>query len=351
MYYGNLPASLITCRRKSVKSSHMIHNIYIEDSISGHPRVSEICGRFPEATLIPCGRYGEVFNRRSQNFRLQKQRPAVILANKHDKFLLDTPEGYGIGRSKNYYFSHMLNCPYDCRYCFLQGMYQSAHYVLFVNYEDFQSEIERIANIENDTCFFTGYDCDSLAFESVTNFTSDFLPLFEKNSSALFELRTKSVNVKPLLAHAPLPNVVVAYSLTPASIGEQYEDKTPPLRRRIEALKQLQDYGWPVGLRFDPIIFKSGYQEDYRGLYEEVFRAVNIGQLHSVSLGPFRLPKAVHEAVVKLYPKEKLFAAAAYNHGGMISYQEEIESEMLEFCEAELLKHIPAEKYFPCRYA
>ncbi|MDA0837890.1 MAG: DNA photolyase [Planctomycetota bacterium] len=328
----------------------MVHTIYIEEAISEHPRVQDICDRFPKAVRIPCGRYGEVFNRRSQNFRLQKQWPALILANKHDHFVLGTPEGYGIGSSRNYYFSHMLNCPYDCRYCFLQGMYQSAHYVLFVNYEDFQFEVDRIVNIENDTCFFTGYDCDSLAFESVTSFTADFLPLFQKNSAALFELRTKSVNLKPLLAHPPLPNVIVAYSLTPARIGEQYEDKAPPLRRRIEAIKQLQDYGWPVGLRFDPIIFNSGYREDYTRLYEEVFSVVDVQQLHSASMGPFRLPKAVHETVVKLYPKEKLFAAAAYSHGGMISYQEEIESDMLKFCEAELLKRIPADKYFPCRY-
>ena len=36
----------------------------------------------------------------------------------------------------------MLNCVYDCRYCFLQGMYRSANYVLFVNYDDFRVQIE-----------------------------------------------------------------------------------------------------------------------------------------------------------------------------------------------------------------
>ena len=329
---------------------HMIHTIYIENSVSEHPRVLDICRRFPKATRIRVERYGEVFNRRSQNFRLQKKRPALILASKHDNFVLDAPEGYSIGRSRNYYFSHMLNCPYDCRYCFLQGMYQSAHYVLFVNYEDFQTDVERIARAENDTCFFTGYDCDSLAFESVTNFVSVFLEFFERNPSTLFELRTKSVNLKPLMAQ-PLSNVVVAYSLTPASIGEEYEEKTPPLRRRLEALKQLQDSGWPVGLRFDPIIYNTGYREEYIRFYDEVFGVVDVEQLHSVSLGPFRLPKTVHEAVVKLYPKERLFAAAAYNNGGMVSYQDEIEEEMLNFCEAELLERIPADNYFPCRYA
>ena len=31
----------------------------------------------------------------------------------------------------------MYNCLFDCRYCFLQGMYNSSNFVIFVNYEDF----------------------------------------------------------------------------------------------------------------------------------------------------------------------------------------------------------------------
>ena len=58
----------------------MIETIYIEDNLQRHPRVKEIVGRFPGARQIICDRYGEVFNPKSQNFRLQKQNPALILA-------------------------------------------------------------------------------------------------------------------------------------------------------------------------------------------------------------------------------------------------------------------------------
>ena len=115
----------------------MIDTLYIEQAIATHYRVREIGSRFPNANHVMCERYGAVFNRKSQNFRLQKKNPSLILAHKFDNHVLATPEGYGIGGRNNYYFSHMLNCIYDCRYCFLQGMYRSAHYVLFVNYDDF----------------------------------------------------------------------------------------------------------------------------------------------------------------------------------------------------------------------
>ena len=60
----------------------MIDTIYIEENIQQHPRVDEICRRFPKARRIYCCRYGEVFNPKAQNFRLQKQKPALILAEK-----------------------------------------------------------------------------------------------------------------------------------------------------------------------------------------------------------------------------------------------------------------------------
>ena len=107
----------------------MIETIYIEDNLGAHPRARRLLDRFPDARVIPCRHYTEVFNPSAQSFDLQKQKPSLILARKHGNLVLPVPEGFGIGDGPNYYFSHMLNCLYDCRYCFLQGMFRSAHYV------------------------------------------------------------------------------------------------------------------------------------------------------------------------------------------------------------------------------
>ena len=91
--------------------------------------------KFKKARVLEIDKYAEIFNKRNQNFRIQKANPDLILAHKNDGFVLPAPEGYGIGSSENFYFSHMYNCIYDCRYCFLQGMFSSANYVIFVNFE------------------------------------------------------------------------------------------------------------------------------------------------------------------------------------------------------------------------
>ena len=95
----------------------------------------------------------------------------------------------------------MLNCVYDCRYCFLQGMFRSAHYVVFVNYDDFVSAIQGAAG----TWFYSGYDCDSLALEPMTRFMQFFLPRIRHLDGAWLELRTKSTQIRTLLEQDRYP--------------------------------------------------------------------------------------------------------------------------------------------------
>ncbi|GAB4263801.1 MAG: deoxyribodipyrimidine photo-lyase [Methylomicrobium sp.] len=329
----------------------MIQTIYIEEAIRHHPRTEAICARFPRAQTVLCSRYGEVFNPKAQNFRLQKQQPALILAEKYRHYVLPAPAGYGIGAEKNYYFSHMLNCLYDCRYCFLQGMYQSAHYVLFVNYEDFQQEIRRVcAEFPGEPVhFFSGYDCDSLALEPVTGFAEQFLPVFAELDNAWLELRTKSTQVRTLLEREPLPRCIVAFSLSPEPVAEKVEAGAPPLVRRLDAMVKLQTQGWPLGLRFDPLIYTRDYQLYYRDLFEQVFARIDPSALHSVSLGVFRLPENYFKKMHRLYPEAKLFAGPLVAKQGMVSYRDELEREMIDYCSEALLTYISQDKFFPCR--
>ncbi len=329
----------------------MFETLYIETELFNHPRVMAIRQRFSAARVVECERYGEVFNPKAQNFRLQKQRPALILAKKHQRFALPAPQGYHIGAHHNYYFSHIFNCLYDCRYCFLQGMYQSANYVLFVNYEDYQQQIAEICatHIGESVHFFSGYDCDSLALEPVTGFATHFLPFFASLPNAWLELRTKSTQIRSLLNYEAFPRCVVAFSLSPDTVANKVEAKAPSLARRLQALVKLQQQGWLIGLRFDPLIYQTDYQQQYQQLFAQVFAVVDLTRLHSVSLGVFRLPQAYFKKIHKLYPEEKLFASPLTQQQGMVSYATEIEADMMAYCRTLLLSYIPESVFFPCQ--
>lgn len=329
----------------------MIGALYYEHEVAEHPLTLHLRRRFEDKPQIAIDRYGEVFNRAAQNFRLQKRRPSLILARKHGKLVLPTPTGYGIGADRNVYMAHMLNCVYDCRYCFLQGMYRSAHYVLFVNYDDFHRAMAEAldrATPGETTCFFSGYDCDSLALEPVSGYVADLLPFFERHPNAWLELRTKSTQIRGLLARAPLANVIVAFSLTPSAIAEALEHKTPSVERRIEALATLAEHGWPVGLRFDPLIDVADFERHYRELFAAVFARLDPRAVHSVTLGPLRLPRDFHQRIKRLYPDEPLFALHLEERDGLVSYPLERERIMHAFCREALRRYLPEERLFGC---
>lgn len=327
----------------------MFSTIYIEEEVLQSARVRSLLDRFSQVPQVVCDRYGEVFNRKSQNFRLQKIAPALILAKKHGKKVLAAPAGYGYNDSKSYYFSHMLNCVYDCRYCFLQGMYSSANYVLFVNFEDFEKAlVEKIEENDGGGVYYSGYDCDSLALEPVSNFCRYFLPVFGRYPNAELEIRTKSTQVRCLLEIEVIPNCVIAMSFTTQEAATQWEHKVPSIEKRLEALHKLQLAGWKVAIRFEPLILGAEGLAPYKALFEKIFAKLDVEKLHSVSSGLFRMPVNFHKKIVKLYPDEELYARPTEIKEGMISLKSAEESSQLVAIEKLLLSYISSGQYYRC---
>ena len=281
---------------------------------------------------------------------MQKQQPALILAQKQGQRVLATPEGFGVGGQHNYYFSNMLNCVYDCRYCFLQGMYPSANYVVFVNYEDFMCDIAELARQQiQPTYFFSGYDGDSLAYEPVTNFVENFLPFFAQQDNAILELRSKSTNIRSLLKQTASTQCIVAFSFTPQSISTQLEHGVPSVEKRIHAMRQLADHGWQLGLRFDPLILQSDFKSAYQTLIDSIFQALPGDVFHSVSIGPLRFPVKMFHKVTRLYPQEPLLAEALVKRDKIVSYTATMEAEIKQFVTDCLRQYIKTPLIFYCQ--
>ena len=304
-----------------------------------------ITTRLAPCRIIYCASYREVFNPRRQHFRLQKQHPALILAQKKKGWLQASP--YGLGGTHNYYFSHILNCIYDCSYCFLQGMYSSAHLVLFINYEDFFSAIAaKSAELaQKDVYFFSGYDGDSLAYEPVSRFVKNVLPFFAQHPRAILELRTKSVQIAELLRYPPIPNCVVAFSLSPPSVVARYEHKTPSLVKRLNAMTQLARHGWQLGIRLDPLIWEEGWQDRDSSFIEDIAAAVPDHSLHSITLGALRFPRSHYDKMVRLYPTHSFLVKNIIVADNKAEIKQEIAAAMIEYYQTRLMRHYAAEKF------
>ena len=318
--------------------------IYIENEIKDHKRTELICSKFKKPEIIIINRFSEVFNKKNQSFRIQKTNPALIIAKKYNNLLHKTPENYGIGNQYNYYFSYMYNCIFDCKYCFLQGLYSSANYVIFVNYEDFYNEIKKISdkNKQKNITLFSGYDCDSLAFESVSNFMAYLIKKIPKHKNIELEIRTKSTYTKSFSKNV-INNIVIAYSFTPERFSNKYEAGVPSINKRLNVIRKLSKLGWKLGIRFDPVAVYEGWQEDYKKLFVQIFKNVDIKNIHSISFGKLRFPEAIYKKIIKENSSESLF----YNFVKKKKiYENNISDDIEFFCKESLKKFIDEKKIF-----
>ena len=133
---------------------HFFSHIYVEKKAKDFSSAKQIINKFPSSTIIEIEHYKDVFSRYKNNFRLQKDSLKIILAKKESGFLYPINKFIQDQNQQNFYYSSMiLNCLYDCEYCLLQGMHQSSYIVIFVNTDDFFSEIsKKLSKLE--ICFY-----------------------------------------------------------------------------------------------------------------------------------------------------------------------------------------------------
>ena len=106
--------------------------------------------------------------------------------------------------------------------------------------------------------------------------------------------------------------------------------------------------GWPIGLRFDPLIYCENWRHLYQELIAEIMDDAVIRAIHSVSYGPLRYPKQMYQQITKLYPDEVFFASSMTQNQGFVSYGEAIEREMSDYLSEQLINYISTDNIFQC---
>ncbi|MBN1654186.1 MAG: hypothetical protein JXA30_10450 [Deltaproteobacteria bacterium] len=290
----------------------MFSRIFVEQEIRDSARVQEILDRYQGVPVSTIERISDVFERVRKPYLLKRRDLALLLGSKKGKKIRESPAFYGLGEGPHYLLMHAYNCIHECAYCYLQGYFNSPDIVLFLNFEDFSSEIETatraLSNGER-AWFHAGEYSDSLALPAVSSGLEFLFELFGNLSRASLELRTKSTNIKTLLGLEPRPNIVASFTLSPQKWIEQYELNTPPLASRIRALGTLARGGHPVAVHFDPIIYQRDIEHAYRALLKELLESISPSKLEYLSLGVVRFSRQVFQQIKANYPDSKLLAA------------------------------------------
>ncbi|MGN0160826.1 MAG: SPL family radical SAM protein [Lachnospiraceae bacterium] len=325
-------------------------HIYVERKICKEDRTKRILEKFPGAQIIPVDHYKDVFCRTGQNAVLQHHSQNLILAEKQGELIYQgAPVCQNFGHENFYYTSCIMNCPFDCEYCYLKGMYASSNLVIFINIEDIFREVEKLLE-QHPVYLCVSYDTDLLALENVVGYTGEWITfskrMKEKKYDLKIEIRTKCANAAVFEKMPVDENCILAFTMSPQYIIEQYEHHTAPLRARIKAVKQAMELGMPVRLCFDPMLYCKDWPAHYGEMLKMIEEEIDLSLLMDVSVGSFRVSQEYLKKMRKLEKNSAIVQFPYVNTNGYYHYPKPILKEMEEFMEEWLGKRMAKNQIF-----
>ena len=332
---------------------HFQH-IYVEEALLQSPDVERILRKFSKAKVIPIKHYKDVFNRKKQGRLAQSRSRKLILAKKEGQRLYDgAVVCQDFSESHFCYTSLLMNCPFHCAYCYLQGMYPSSNLVMFLNLEDYFSDCRKWIAEKGSLYLCISYDTDLLAMEGIYPYVEEFARFLNQENALRIEVRTKAggeglwrkMQRLPLSSDAR-KRMIFAFTLSPEEIIEEAEEGTARLSSRIFAIQKALEEGYLVRLCFDPMIYHPRWKELYSDLLQEVFEKIPMEQIHDCSLGSFRISESYLKAMVKALPNSPHTQFPYENSGGYYHYPKELMEEMEGFLYSRLQEKLPKEKIF-----
>ncbi|MDN5342262.1 MAG: hypothetical protein PWP28_1137 [Oceanotoga sp.] len=266
-------------------------HIYIEEKAFNYKSTNEILKKFKQSKIIRINNYKEIFSLKNQSFNKQKLSQNLILAVKNENLIYKGSDYCQNFDNENFYYTNSIyNCLFDCKYCYLQGMYDSANIVMFVNLEDYFKKLDEITK-DKKIYLSISYDTDLMSFENIYPFVDKWIKYVQDNDKIKIEIRTKSINIKNLINIIPNDRIIIGWTLSPEEIIKKYEKKTPNLQNRLNAIKTLQTKGYDIRISIDPILKVDNFEEIYKNFIKQVSENLDLNKISDISLGVFRMPK------------------------------------------------------------
>ena len=343
----------VEIEKKSLENkNHNLFNnrfshIYVEKKILNNKNTLEILSKFKDVKIIEIENYKEVFSSNNQDFHLQKLGQKLILASNKANMIYEGAVVCESFENDNFYYtSSIINCVYDCEYCYLQGVYSSGNIVIFVDIEKVFEEVEELYNKLKTLYLCISYDTDLLAIENICGFSEKWYYFIEDKKDLKIELRTKSGNIDKFLNLKPLDNFIIAFTLSPENLALKNEKYTASFKNRVKAIKELQEKGWKVRICIDPLIYSDNFEKNYSQMIEYLFNEIDKEKVIDVSIGVFRISKEYLKKMRNQNQNSEILYYPFECIDGVYTYSDKTKSYMINFIKEQFLKYININKIY-----
>lgn len=295
---------------RAVSANFKPSKVFVEKEVKRSYLVENFSRKFPDVKIEEIIRYSDYLNIDKFNISKLKE-PIVFLIKEKWDFLKACP-CTKVHLSCGYWILNLgFGCPFDCSYCFLQCYANFPGIILPANIEDFFAEFDTFhKKLKKPIRIGTGEFCDSLALDDITEYSTKLIPYF-KDKNVFFELKTKSSKISNLLKIQAASNIVISWSLNPASVIEREEIATASLKARLDSAKTLQQKGYNVAFHFDPIIYSEDWQQIYKQTLDDLYSHLT-PPFAWISLGTLRSHRRLKTINELRFPKSNIFYAELF---------------------------------------
>ncbi len=246
-------------------------------------------------------------------------------------------------------------CFYQCDWCYLKGTYRAnqPYIAIRAEYDKIKDRLaKKLQTTQEPIIFNSGEMADSLALEHLTRAGREFIPFFGKAKNGYLFMLTKSDNVDGILDLDHNGHTIIAWSMNNAAVSRKYEIGAPSFRKRLEAARKVQEAGYALRIRLDPIIPFDGWKSAYSKTIKKIFRELSPER---ITLGTLRFERAFYnmrktiftsgpellKLVDKMHPmfEPKVFPGSERPKTGKYSFSENKRKKIFRFAIDKIRKY------------
>jgi len=280
--------------------------LYVDRSVADHPQVSAIADRIKLSPVI-VDNAGEVYGRIEDCIDpIAAAKRILYLTANRGGFIRKCP-GTRNYTCCDYMILHIGTfCILDCAYCILQSYFHPPVLQYFVNHQQMFEELDAFFAERRHRRIGTGEYTDSMIWELWTDLSERLVPVFAGQSYTVLELKTKTAYIQNLRNLPHNRRTIISWSMNTPAIIRRNERGTASLEARLEAASKCQQWGYPLGFHFDPIVDYPGALQDYRMVVDRIFDRIHPDNIVWISLGTLRFMPDLKSIVQSRFPESKM---------------------------------------------
>ena len=216
-------------------------------------------------------------------------------------------------------------CAFACSYCSIQSFYHKDEIIFAANLDERLKQLELPPGTWH---IGTGQSSDSLLWGNDHGVLDALVNFSTKHPQVVIELKTKSSRTDWIDQISLPKNMVVTWSVNAPTIIEKEEHKSASLDRRLASARKAADRGIPVGFHFHPMVYFTGWQQEYEAVVDAITRQFSPDEVVMISIGTLTFTKEVLRQLRQSQQPSRILQMELVETAGKYSYPVEIKQQL-----------------------